>query len=94
MSESAVWTDLPLAFPSGGGGGGGGVTRYMTGYAPRVHKKRRKGVFFSHTAASTFSLKKGCLFILHRTLGVPRDKMLETLIQNAILGDLSHHHNN
>ena len=36
-------------------------------------KKRRKGVFFSHTASSTFSLmlfKKGCFFLLHRTLGV------------------------
>ena len=41
----------------------------------RVQKKRRKGMLFSHTASSTFSLKKGCFFILHRTLGVPRNKI-------------------
>ena len=40
------------------------------------------------------SFKRGVFFILHRTLGVPRNKMLETLIHNAILMYLSQHHNN
>ena len=66
------------------GGGGGGVSLPC-----------RKGVFFSHTASPTLSFfKEECVFIRHRTLGLPHNKLLETLIQNVILGYLSQHYNN
>ena len=64
----------------------------MTGYAP-VSKKVSKGCVFQPHGIIDVFLKKGCLFILHRTLGVPRNKMLETLVQNAILGYFSQQHN-
>ena len=68
-----------------------GVTRHMNWLHTRVQKKCRKGMFFSHTASSMFSLIKGCSFNspLHFT-----GTMLETLIQDATLGYLSQHHNN
>ena len=71
-------TKIDLLFisssPVPGGGGGGGHSSYDW-LRTRVQKKRRKGMLFSHTASSTFSLKYGCFFILHRTLGVPRNKI-------------------
>ena len=47
----------------------------------RVQKKRRKGVFFRHRRRRRFPYKRGVFFILHRTLGVPVAKMLDTLFK-------------
>ena len=78
--------------PGGGGGGGHSPHDWLR---TRVQKKSIERVCFSAIRRRRrFPFKKGCFFILHRTLGVPRNKMLETLIHNAILGYLSQHHNN
>ena len=75
----------------GGGGGGHSPHDWLR---TRVQKKRRNGVFYQpYGVVDVFLKKGGVFFILHRTLGVTRNKMLETLIQNAILGYLSQHHN-
>ena len=71
-------------------GGGGGVTRHMTGNAP-MSKNSVERVCFSDIQRHQ-SFPYGCFFILHRTLGVPHNKLLETLIQNAMLGYLSQHY--
>ena len=65
------------------GGGGGAFATWM---AMHPHpKKCQRGVFFKHTCtASTFFLKRGYFFTFNITLGVPRNKILELYIQNAI----------
>ena len=79
----------PLAKPPGGGGS---LTMWLATHP--CPKKLRKGMFFQPYGVVDVFHKKGCFFILRRTLGVPGNKMLETLIQNAILGYLSQYHNN
>ena len=76
----------------GGGGGGGSLATWLAMH--QCPKKCWKGVLSDgRTASSTFFLKTRCVFF-HRTLAEPCNKILESLIQNAIIGYHSQHHNN
>ena len=61
----------------GGGGGGHSPHDWLR---TRVNKKASKGCVFQPYGVVDVFFKKGYFFILHRTLGVTRNKMLETLI--------------